>query len=239
MESLCKSFCNPTKNYWPASKRHPSSTSPKNSKLSLRKSSFFSRRFRRIFEDARREPPALSSWKFGHPWPNPLRGQAFSEVYSFYGGELALGKRKSRRPLSSRKPLHLVLKANRFVNLFKDGAFVKSKLGRYAKLSGIRIYSLSIQRDHIHLCIRIHDRNLYKKFVRCLTGVLAKHFGKGLWKVLPFTRVGQWGRGFAVLKSYLQKNEDEIYGVVPYQKRKNHYRKYKLSPPILKPNSFS
>lgn len=147
----------------------------------------------------------------------------------FHGGSLAKGKRKSARPLSTRKPIHLVLKASKQVNLFKNGGVVNATINKYAAACGLKIYSMSVQVDHIHLCVRIHDRNLYKKFIRSLTGVLAKRFGKGLWKFSPFTRVGQWGKGFAILKNYLQLNEFEISGVVPpYQKRKDYYRKYRV-----------
>lgn len=140
-------------------------------------------------------------------------------------------KRKTIRPLSSCKPLHLVLKAKKNVNLFKNGSLIKSNVNKYAQLFGIKIYSMTVQKDHIHLCIRIHDRNLYKSFIRSLTGVLAKHFGKGLWKLLPFTRIGQWGKGFKILKSYLLQNELEVNGIVPYQKRKNYCRRYLKIPP--------
>lgn len=116
----------------------------------------------------------------------------------FHGGELVVGKRKCARPLCTRKPIHLVLKANKRVNLFKNSKVVKTAIHKYAVLCGMKIYSLSVQSDHIHLCIRIHDRSLYKKFIRSLTGVLARRFGRVYGNFCPSL---EWGSGEKALLS--------------------------------------
>ena len=141
---------------------------------------------------------------------NPIQKQC--------GGSLATGKRKELRTLDRGAPLHLVLKANTEINLFEHCLWIEDLIYKYARRFGVLIYAESVQVDHIHLCIRIHDRAAYNNFVRTLTGQLAKRFGKGLWKVRPYTRVASWGKEFQAIKAYLRKNDLEVHGLVAYRR---------------------
>ena len=144
----------------------------------------------------------------------------------FHGGNINKGQRKIRRPLSSRHPIHLVLKANKQLNLFEEFEQIKYLINKYSWKFHIKVYDLSIQKDHIHLLIKIEERESYMKFNRSLCGVLARQYGKGIWKLTPFTRVMSWGKDFQAVKKYIQKNEDEIWGVKPYEKRPDRYSRY-------------
>lgn len=134
------------------------------------------------------------------------------------GGSLN-NTRQSKRTLSSKRQIHLVLKAREGNNLFKSRAKVNQMVTRYAKRFGIKIYRSSVQRDHIHIVIRIPCRNMYVRFIRSLTSMISRLFGKGLWIFRPYTRVGSWGKDFKNLLSYLFRNEMEIYGVWEYKPR--------------------
>ena len=136
-----------------------------------------------------------------------------------HGGTLNPSKRKQQRPLATQKPIHLVLKCHKEMSLFKEFETVKYYINRYTWKFHIQVYHLSIQQDHIHLLIKIEDRNSYNKFIKSLTGMLARLYGKGLWKLSPFTRVVSWGRDYKSVKRYVDLNEDEIWGVKPYQVR--------------------
>jgi len=70
-------------------------------------------------------------------------------------------------------------------------------------------------------------RKEYNAFIRSLTGLLARKLGKGLWALLPFSRVAQWGKPFRALQKYLEQNRLEAEGVMPYQKRNDWYRRHK------------
>ncbi|HAG92381.1 MAG TPA: hypothetical protein DCL41_10935 [Bdellovibrionales bacterium] len=134
------------------------------------------------------------------------------------GGSLE-NSRKQKRTLSSKKPMHLVLKANK-ITLFRNRDFIQRTLHKQSQKFGHRILTWSVQRNHIHLLIRIWDRNSYIKFIRALTGLIARKLGRGLWKFRPFTRVLSWGREIWNVNNYIFKNEMEVFGFWEYQPRR-------------------
>lgn len=149
-----------------------------------------------------------------------------NEQLQFHGGKINQGKRKKRRPLATKKPIHLVLKCEKNLSLFDEFSEVKYYINKYSFKFHIRIYHLSIQHDHIHFLIKIDDREFYKKFTRSLTGILARKYGKGIWQLSPFTRVLNWGKEYEMTKKYISQNEDEVWGVKHYTPRKHGYKKY-------------
>ena len=137
-----------------------------------------------------------------------------------YGGSLLKGRRKTERTLNSRKPMHLVLKTKKVFTLFKQSKKLQSILKKQAKTFGVKIYSESLQSDHWHICIKITNRRLYRGFIRSLTGIVARQFGKGLWELRPYSRIVEWGRDFLNVLDYLLLNSCEASGIVPYAIRK-------------------
>ena len=144
----------------------------------------------------------------------------------FHGGQLNQKKRKVRRPLSRKKSIHLVLKCHKKLSLFENKKLLQVLIKKYGQRFCLKVYEISIQHDHIHFLVRIPNRENYIKFIRSLTGQMAKKLGKGLFKFLPFTRIVDWGAAYRKVQAYLQKNEDEIYGRRPYEPRKNYYGKF-------------
>lgn len=138
-----------------------------------------------------------------------------------YGGSLLKGRRKTERTLNSRKPMHLVLKTQSAVTLFKRKHTLQAVLRKQAKNFGVKIYSESIQTDHWHICLKITNRQLYRAFIRSLTGILARQLGKGLWRLRPYSRIVEWGRDFLNVSDYILLNTCEISGLVPYGIRKH------------------
>ena len=76
------------------------------------------------------------------------------------------------------------------------------------------------------MVIRINNPQSYKKFIRSLTAALARQLGKGMWKLIPFSRVLSWGKDFNAVIAYVEQNELEALGVILYQVRKNYYDPY-------------
>ena len=111
--------------------------------------------------------------------------QFFENPKLFHGGQLSVGRRKTARVLCSKRSLHVVLKAERKI-LRTHRSTVLAYAKKYATHSGVKIYQQSVQHDHVHLLLRIPSRAGYKRFVRALTSILARKFGRGLWKLLPF-----------------------------------------------------
>ena len=142
------------------------------------------------------------------------------------GGDLNKGKRKTARPLSCKRPIHLVLKCKSSWNLRLERKRVNALASKYSKKFGVQIYKKSVQKDHFHLVISISNPHSYKKFIRSLTAALARQLGKGIWKLSPFSRVLSWGRDFKAVMAYVEQNELEALGVILYQVRKNYYDPY-------------
>ena len=136
-----------------------------------------------------------------------------------FGGASLKNCRHHRRVLSSKKPIHLVLKATQNA-LYKNREFIRITLLRQAKIAGVSVYDFNINFDHIHVQMKIPNRLLYCRFVRALTGLISRKLGRGLWKLRPFTRVSEWGRAFSKLKEYIAQNNLEVEGRIPYKSRK-------------------
>lgn len=155
----------------------------------------------------------------------------FRSAEKEFGGSLAVkGRRKTARVLDSRKPLHFVLKSNHRTNLYPHRVLLRKLLSLYAKRFGIKVYKESVQRDHFHFCIKITNRQLYRGFIRALTGVISQKLGRGIWSLLPYSRVISWGRDFLAVLDYILLNDCEVSGVVPYAIRSVSKRPLVVSP---------
>ena len=126
-----------------------------------------------------------------------------------HGGSKAKGKRKTLRPLSTKQPIHLILKANNPFQLLRNRESVEQPIQKYSRKFGITIYELAVQADHIHLSIKIPSRDLYRRWIRAITAVLTLKMKKLKWLLPPFTRIGTWGRDFKRLGHYIQNNKND------------------------------
>lgn len=155
-----------------------------------------------------------------------MQGSLFpGQFHYFYGGALTRGKRKTLRPLARNRPIHFVMKAGKPM-LFKNRNLVASELRRLANQFGVRLYATAVNFDHIHFAAVIPGRKEYTGFIRSFTGLLARKLGKGLWKLLPFSRVLTWGKDFRQTQVYIRKNREEAEGLRPYEPRKNFYARF-------------
>jgi REP element-mobilizing transposase RayT len=119
-----------------------------------------------------------------------------------FGGESIKGKRKSSRPLCTKRTIHLVLRSKQ-PKLKRNEHAVRVQISRAAKRWGIRIYRLAIVNDHVHLLIRIPTRMAYRFFIQRITGAVALKLGIE-WMFRPFTRIVEWGRDFKRAKNEYQ-----------------------------------
>lgn len=150
----------------------------------------------------------------------------FGEQLLFHGGELAVRKRKKLRPLDSKRALHCVLKARAPI-LRTQAAWIAHEIRKTAARHHLKAYGLAVNRNHIHLVLKIPHRRGYRAFIRAFTACLALAFGKGLWALAPFTRILAWGRDFRRALAYCRQNEEEASGERTYQARTDWYRPYK------------
>ncbi len=121
---------------------------------------------------------------------------------------------------------------------------VKKIIRKYAGKFFVKIEQISIQHDHIHCLIRTSRRSFFHYFFRVVAGQIAQRFvqegllrfeqrtkvsdtpqsrshkannlPKSLWKYRPFTRVVRGLRALKIVWDYIQFNELEVLGRIPY-----------------------
>ncbi len=150
-----------------------------------------------------------------------------------HGGELLIGKRKSRRPLSTKLPIHLVMRtdlAQGARSLLKHRQLIERILKKVAHRFRIQIYEKAIVSNHIHLLIRGKRREDIQNFLRVITGHIAQeilqklplppsHRENKFWQTRIYSRLLTWGREFHIVKKYVVQNILEAAGLVAYKRR--------------------
>ncbi|MBX9767592.1 MAG: transposase [Bdellovibrionales bacterium] len=148
--------------------------------------------------------------------------------------------------------MHLVLKSERATGALsmwnpKNKAAIQKIVCKHAEFCDVRIYRFSNNGNHIHLALRAKERRQFQKFLRSISGLVARHVlnakkgrpalfeernnkskARKFWTSLAFTRVTEWGQAFTNLSNYVIQNILESAGVIPHQPRKG---KRKLRPP--------
>lgn len=158
----------------------------------------------------------------------------------FGGAYFANYNPSEQRPIHFNKALHVVLRSSKakgarsMMSPLLEGR-VWDIIKKHADKNGVRIYEYANAGNHLHLLIRVKRRDFYKKFIRSITGLIARAVSgseKGrplngpFWDARPFTRVVQFAGGeFKKVKLYLSRNRCEALGFIPYIKRSK-----KLSP---------
>lgn len=125
----------------------------------------------------------------GHRKSHQLKQESFSFAKTkaahrlCHGGTLR-NKRAGRgaRPLSSKEPLHLVLKVwrkhLRSESLRTPANFqlIQDIIRQYSKKFFVKIEQISIQGDHLHALIRTSRRSQFQHFFRVVSGQIAQRF---------------------------------------------------------------
>ena len=166
-----------------------------------------------------------------------------------HGGILRNVRRGRReRPLSTKHPIHLVFKADR--QLIPGGfrthrrfQLIHQLVQKYALKFYVKVEQISIQGNHWHLIVRTSRRSGFQNFLRVVAGQTAQRFlveglvripsvtdtpvkRRRLWAQRPFTRVVKGYRAYRTVQDYVQLNELEARGKIPYRKaRLNGLRK--------------
>jgi REP element-mobilizing transposase RayT len=140
---------------------------------------------------------------------------------SSFGGELNSGRRKSKRPLSIKDPIHLVLRTNSTVLFSPYLIKVATCLKFTAHQFNIQVNEVAFNFNHVHLVIKIKSRADYVKFIRALTCrftflarkrmacALVKLKKIKIFNLRPFTRIISGNRDRKNIFSYIQKNQNQ------------------------------
>ena len=142
-----------------------------------------------------------------------LQFSGFKKPNVEFGGSLLKGNPKGKRPLSSKLPILITLRANRS-EMRKPKMFgvVSSLVERTSKKYGVRVYRYANVGNHLHILVRLTKRTLWASFIRELTGRIAQELAL-TWLYRPHTRIiGGWKKAFNIAKDYVYLNNLEAEG---------------------------
>lgn len=133
----------------------------------------------------------------------------FPKSKTEFGGVPTQGRRKTARPIDSRRPIFLTLKATGAEHFLANKPAIIEIFARQSARVGARIYSLAIQADHLHLAVQFGSRLLYRRWIRAITGILARKVPGVRWLHRPHTEVVSWGRHMTNVLDYIELNRQE------------------------------
>ena len=150
---------------------------------------------------------------------------------SFFGGSLLKSSHaKVARPLSCKRPMHLVFRFSRAKGrhsflLPNNVKLIKTVLRLQSKKFKVTILSQKNAGTYLHLFIKGKNKKEITNFIRTISALIARyvqrvHKGsaakKKFWDQRPFTRIVEGYNGLGVALSYIIQNELEALGVIPY-----------------------
>lgn len=149
-----------------------------------------------------------------------LEFEGFKRSNVEFGGSLLKGNPKIKRPLESKLPILLTLRAVQSgMRLPKSFGLVSAAVDRCSKKYGVKVYEFANVGNHLHLVIKIPRRQSWAGFIRELTGEIAAamkqilNIQKKFWMFRPHTRVIQgWKKAFQIARQYVQLNTLEAEG---------------------------
>ncbi len=157
-------------------------------------------------------------------------GKGFIKPEDSFGGSLLKGNPKGKRPMDSKLPIQLTMRANRSVlRLHKTLGPVNEIIRTTAKKHGVKVYDFANVGNHIHAVIKIFNLQSWPAFIRELTGRIAQVVGelvnydndKGFWLYRPHTRIVRgWQKAFKIAKRYIYLNQLEAEGFISRKESK-------------------
>ncbi len=164
----------------------------------------------------------------------------------FFGGAyLKNSHAKVKRPITTKRSMHLVLRSSMAKgqwSFLKKEKKIKDIILKNAKASGIKIYRFANAGNHLHLIILPQSRKGFQTFVRAISGIIAREITGSqrggtergfnnsgplekvselsFWDKRPFTRIIEWGNEFRSLTGYLDQNSLEAWGFIPFKPRR-------------------
>lgn len=144
-----------------------------------------------------------------------------------HGGSKGAGKRKTARPITTKRPMHIVMRASkargpRSMLSPATAKAIRFRLDRDAAENGVKIRGFVNVGNHLHLIVQPQTKRGFQRFLRTFSGVVARlctgarrgqAFGRGegraFWDGLAYSRVIEWGRAYENMKRYLRANEVE------------------------------
>jgi REP element-mobilizing transposase RayT len=154
----------------------------------------------------------------------------------FGGDYLKNSNAKEKRPISTKKAMHLVVRstmAKGSLSFLRYNQKISAIIYKQAKDCGVKVYRFANAGNHLHMVILPSSRIAFMKFIRAITGLIARLVLKAekgsaksvqFWDKRPFTRIIEWGKEFKGVVGYLTQNTLEALRLIPYKPRKKRYK---------------
>jgi REP element-mobilizing transposase RayT len=139
-----------------------------------------------------------------------------------HGGDFRRGRRKLERPVSARRPMHVVLHSERARGAWsmrKHQTTIREALRACVMRSGVRVYEFANVGSHLHLLVRARRREGFQRFLRTFAGIVARIVtgarrglplrGGPFWSALAWSRVVAWGRDYYGVRHDIFRNRIE------------------------------
>jgi len=139
-----------------------------------------------------------------------------------FGGSLLTSNPKVRRPLDSKLPTHVVLRATKST-MRKPQNFLKvnQAINNACRKHGVRLYEYANVGNHLHLLIKLRSRASWAGFIREITGRIAQ-LTETKWLHRPFTRIVRgWKKAYQISREYVRLNVLEANGFISRAETKN------------------
>src|SRR3954454_13112036 len=141
-------------------------------------------------------------------------------VRTAHGGALRRGRRKLERPVSTRRPMHVVLTSQRARgpwSLRRHDKIVREALRTIAQRFGVQVYDCANVGSHLHLLVRARRREAFQGFLRSFAGLVARRITGArrgrpsgrFFDGLAWSRVVEWGRDYFGVRHYVFRNQIE------------------------------
>jgi REP element-mobilizing transposase RayT len=139
-------------------------------------------------------------------------------VRTAHGGAVRRGRRKLERPVSTRRPMHVVLSSERARgawSLRRHERTVRDALRKMAHRFGVLVYDFANVGSHLHLLVRVRRRDAFQAFLRAFAGIVARRVTGArrgrpsgrFFSGLAWSRVVAWGRDYLGVRHYVFRNQ--------------------------------
>lgn len=173
----------------------------------------------------------------------------FKASHKEHGGVLAVGKRRTKRPLATKNSIHITMRSDLAKNqrsLMKHKNLIRKIVLKASKRFNIKVYRYAVCGNHLHFLIKGSHKIDIQNFFRVVAGHIAQGVlklypltqselrktqrgGRGgalknqrkFWALLLYSRIITWGKEFQTVSKYILQNTLEALNLIAYQPRKS------------------
>ena len=104
---------------------------------------------------------------------------SYQASLAFGGSLLKNSNAKSARPVSTKRPMHLVLRSSLATGSksflrSNYNARIRAVIRKQAQINGVKLYGVANKGNHFHLLVLPRSKKAYANFVRAISGLIAR-----------------------------------------------------------------